>query len=235
MPPPEPEPDPHPLERIIGLAAFAAGAVDIISFVKLGGVFASAMTGNLAFLGLYIARLSFYSAIGSALALLCFIVGTACGHILTRGAARDSALRVLLATETALLAAAALLWLPTHHANGSVSADILISLLSASMGFQSIVGKKINLSNIPTVVFTSTLTNLVIGLVETAAARKARLAADTRRQMKSLAQYFAGALCAGVLVFLNLQIVVFLPVLSVAAALVIQFTAPPTAPAADGQ
>ncbi|OYV29669.1 MAG: hypothetical protein B7Z81_07265, partial [Acidocella sp. 20-61-6] len=42
------------LEYILGLTAFAAGSVDVISFVKLGGVFASAMTGNLAFLGLYL-------------------------------------------------------------------------------------------------------------------------------------------------------------------------------------
>ena len=36
------------LEWILFSTAFAAGAVDIIGFVDLGGVFASAMTGNFA-------------------------------------------------------------------------------------------------------------------------------------------------------------------------------------------
>ena len=38
------------IEWMLLLTAFAAGAVDIISFATLGGVFASAMTGNFALL-----------------------------------------------------------------------------------------------------------------------------------------------------------------------------------------
>ncbi len=219
---PLPEDHPQYLERILGLTGFAAGAVDIISFTKLGGVFASAMTGNLAFLGLYLARFSFASAIGSAIALFGFVAGGAAGHLMTRGKSRAVSLRILLAIETALLATAAILWLPTHHANGSASADALILLLSVSMGLQSIVGKKINLSNIPTVVFTSTLTNLVIGIADTMMNKKSELPADTKRQIKSFLLYFAGALCAGFLVFLNLAVLAALPVFAVGAALVIQ-------------
>jgi uncharacterized membrane protein YoaK (UPF0700 family) len=216
-----PEDHPRYLEHILGLTAFAAGAVDIISFVKLGGVFASAMTGNLAFLGLYIARFSFASAIGSTIALLGFIAGTACGHVLTKGHSRGTALQTLLAIETTLLAAAAILWLPTHHANGSLNADALIAFFSIAMGMQSIVGKKINLSNIPTVVFTSTLTNLVIGIADMLAAGKTTLPADTKRQITSFLLYFAGALCAGILVFMHVTAFVALPVLAVGTALVI--------------
>jgi len=219
-----PAPEQHPayLEHILGLTGFAAGAVDIISFAKLGGVFASAMTGNLAFLGLYIARFAFASAIGSALALLGFVAGAALGHLLTRGKNRAASLQTLLTIETALLTAAVILWLPIHHANGSLTTDALIALLSISMGLQSIVGKKINLSNIPTVVFTSTLTNLVIGITDTIVNKKSELPADTKRQIKSFLLYFAGALCAGFLVFLHTALLIALPVLSAGAALVIQ-------------
>jgi uncharacterized membrane protein YoaK (UPF0700 family) len=38
------------IESILLLTAVAAGAVDVISFASLGGVFASAMTGNFALL-----------------------------------------------------------------------------------------------------------------------------------------------------------------------------------------
>ncbi len=220
MPPPEDNP-PY-LEHILGLAGFAAGSVDIISFTKLGGVFASAMTGNLAFLALYIARFAFASAAGSAIALLGFVAGAAAGHLLTRGKDRAASLQTLLAIETALLAAAVLLWLPSHHASFSLATDALIALLSISMGLQSILGKKLNLSSIPTVVFTSTLTNLVIGITDTITEKKSQLPADTKRQIKSFLLYFAGALCAGFLVFLHLDMLIALPVSAAGAALFIQ-------------
>jgi uncharacterized membrane protein YoaK (UPF0700 family) len=219
---PAPEPPPRYLEYILGLTGFAAGAVDIISFAKLGGVFASAMTGNLAFLGLYLARFSFASAIGSAIALLGFIIGAAAGHLLTRGKSRAASLEILLGAEVLLLGFLVLLWLPGHHPNGSARADTLITLLSLAMGFQSIVGKKINLSNIPTVVFTSTLTNLVIGIADTIVNKKRELPEDTKRQIGSFLLYFAGALCAGFMVFFDFMFVVALPLLAVSATLLIQ-------------
>ena len=42
---------------ILFATACAAGAVDIIGFAKLGGVFASAMTGNFALLAYHVAIL----------------------------------------------------------------------------------------------------------------------------------------------------------------------------------
>ncbi len=216
------EPPPRYLDYLLGLTGFAAGAVDIISFTRLGGVFASAMTGNLAFLGLYLARLSFASAIGAAIALFGFVAGAACGHLLTRGKDRAASLQILLGAEVALLALLVLLWPAGHHPNGSASTDALITLLAVAMGFQSIVGKKINLSNIPTIVFTSTLTNLVIGIADAIVNKKPELAEDTKRQLSSFLLYFAGALCAGFLVFLDYMFVAALPFLAVIAALVIQ-------------
>ena len=220
---PPPEQPPRYLDYILGLTGFAAGAVDIISFAKLGGVFASAMTGNLAFLGLYLARFSFASAIGSAIALFGFTAGAAAGHLLTRGKSRAASLQILLGGEVLLLALLVLLWLPGHHPNGSASADALITFLAVAMGLQSIVGKKINLSNIPTVVFTSTLTNLVIGIADTIVNKKPELSEDTKRQIGSFLLYFAGALCAGFLVFLDFMFVAALPFLAISAAMVIQF------------
>jgi len=52
-------------EWILLLTAFAAGAVDVISFATLGGVFASAMTGNFALLAYYVAQSDSQSAVGS--------------------------------------------------------------------------------------------------------------------------------------------------------------------------
>lgn len=215
------------LEYILGLTAFAAGSVDVISFVKLGGVFASAMTGNLAFLGLYLARGSLHAAIGSLIALVGFILGGVLGTLQTRGKNNHHALNILLATETGLLLLIILLWLPTAHVVGTAITDILILMLSVVMGLQSIVGKKVNLSNIPTVVFTSTLTNMVIAITDQLASGKFSLPTDTKRQSASFILYFIGALTAGVLATLDWQIIIALPFAAVTWALVRHLRAKP--------
>jgi uncharacterized membrane protein YoaK (UPF0700 family) len=214
-------PKPCPLEYILVLTAFAAGAVDVISFTKLGGIFASAMTGNLAFLALYIARGALYSAIGSAIALAGFIIGAAAGSLLTRNKPNHQALTILLATETTLLILTVILWFNAPHINGQLSTDFLILLLSTAMGLQSILGKKINLSNIPTIVFTSTLTNIIIAITDSLASRKFTLSTDTKRQCASFFLYFFGAFTAGILVFLNLGAVILLPAAAVTAAFIL--------------
>jgi uncharacterized membrane protein YoaK (UPF0700 family) len=213
------------LELVLALTAFAAGSVDVIGFATLGGILASAMTGNLAFLGFYISRFSFASAIGSAIALLGFVLGSSVGTLVARGRTQHAALRLLLGVETLLLAGAVVFWFSSQHRNGSFSADAIILLLSFCMGMQGIVGKRVNLSNIPTVVFTSTLTNIVIALTDMLASGVYAVPKDTKRQCASFLMYFLGALSAGFAVHFQAGILIFLPVLAVGATLVMELTA----------
>src|ERR1700750_2973522 len=90
-------------ELILLLTAFAAGAVDVISFATLGGVFASAMTGNFALLAYYIAQSDAQAAMGSIVALCGFVIGCALGVLERRGRTQHQALLFLLITEAALL------------------------------------------------------------------------------------------------------------------------------------
>src|SRR5450432_2205823 len=101
-------------ESILLLTAFAAGTVDVISFATLGGVFASAMTGNFALLAYYVAESDSQSAMGSVVALSGFAVGCALGVLVRRGRAQEQALNVLLAGEAGLLLFFALyaMWTP---------------------------------------------------------------------------------------------------------------------------
>src|ERR1700732_4275422 len=102
------------IELILLLTAFAAGAVDIISFATLGGVFASAMTGNFALLAYYVAQSDSQSAMGSVVALSGFAIGCAVGVLQRRGRAQGQALKILLTSEASLLLFFALysLWPP---------------------------------------------------------------------------------------------------------------------------
>src|ERR1700689_1775724 len=90
-------------ESMLLLTAFAAGTVDIISVATLGGVFASAMTGNFALLAYYVAQGDSQSAMGSVVALLGFAAGCAIGIFQRRGRSQEQALGFLLASEAGLL------------------------------------------------------------------------------------------------------------------------------------
>jgi uncharacterized membrane protein YoaK (UPF0700 family) len=209
---------PNHMEYILVLTAFAAGAIDIISFAKLGGIFASAMTGNLALLAFYIARGSVFSAIGSLIALIGFISGVSVGTLLARDRLNQKAVTILLGSQTILLLGATVLWFVVSHRNGRMSADLLILILAIAMGLQGVIGKKINLSSIPTIVFTSTLTNIVTAVTDTLARGRFSLGIDTKRQIVSFFLYFAGALAAGLMCFFDFSIVIILPFAAIAAA-----------------
>src|SRR3984893_1533849 len=91
------------IEWILFCTAFAAGAVDIIGFANLGGVFASAMTGNFALLAYHVAQGNTLSAVGSVIALAGFVAGCVIGFSLRRGRSERTTINLLLAAETGLL------------------------------------------------------------------------------------------------------------------------------------
>jgi uncharacterized membrane protein YoaK (UPF0700 family) len=207
------------LELILVCTAFAAGSMDLIAYAKLGGVLVSAMTGNLVFLGYYISHFSFASALGSVLALIGYVLGTAAGVLLTRKLGQHPALRLLLTVQVLLLVAALVIWPSVSHHTGTPGLNGVIMLASMAMGMQSIVGKRVNLSNIPTIVFTSTLTNMVIGLTEMLVTGKFIVPTDTKRQAASFFMYWFGALVTGYAVFFALPFFMFIPLAAVLLAL----------------
>jgi uncharacterized membrane protein YoaK (UPF0700 family) len=209
------------LEWVLGLTSFAAGTVDVASFAKLDGVLASAMTGNLALLGLYLGRGSAGAALNAAVALAAFILGAGTGAWATRERAQGQALKLLLTAETLLLTGAAGMWLASGRPSGGVSGLGVISLLAMAMGLQIIAGRQLNLASVPTVVFTSTLANLVTSVTHGLARKIWRLPPDAWRQARALALYFCGALIAGICVYAGTPVAMILPAASIGAALAI--------------
>ena len=192
---------------ILFATAFAAGAVDIIGFAKLGGVFASAMTGNFALLAYHVVRGNTLSAIGSVIALLGFIAGCLIGFRLRRGRSQRTTISLLLGVETALLLL--FTFVPAVR--------LQIAILAIAMGLQAVVGQIISLS---TIVFTTTLTRLIGGITDAIATRDSTGIRDIREQMTLIASYLLGALLAGVLCVHEVSAVVFLPLTGVAVALI---------------
>jgi uncharacterized membrane protein YoaK (UPF0700 family) len=203
------------VEMILLLTAFAAGTVDVISFATLGGVFASAMTGNFALLAYYVSQSDSQAAMGSVVALSGFVLGCALGVIQRRGRAQEQALGLLLATEGALLLFFALYALWTPHAANAPSDHLQILLLAVAMGIQAVIGQTISLT---TIVFTTTLTKLVGTIADSLANGDALVLKDVKIQSAVVVSYLFGALLAGALIVRKADGVVLLPFLGVALA-----------------
>jgi uncharacterized membrane protein YoaK (UPF0700 family) len=204
-------------ELILLLTAFAAGAVDVISFATLGGVFASAMTGNFALLAYYVAQSDSQSAMGSVVALSGFALGCALGVLQRRGRAQDQAMSLLLASEAGLLLFFALYAMWTPHIAHAPSDHLQIMLLAVAMGLQAVIGQTISLT---TIVFTTTLTKLVGTIADSIANGDVSGLKDVKIQSAVVVSYLFGALMSGALIVHKADEVVLLPFIGVALAFV---------------
>jgi uncharacterized membrane protein YoaK (UPF0700 family) len=208
------------VEWILLLTAIAAGAVDVVSFAMLGGVFASAMTGNFALLAYYLAQGDSVSAMGSVVALSGFVVGCWAGVLQRRGRAPRQALTLLMASETGLLLFFGFYAFFMPHASHAPSDHLQILLLSVAMGFQAVIGQTISLT---TIVFTTTLTKLVGAIADSIANGDTLGLKEIKIQSAVVVSYLFGALLAGALIVHKIILVVMLPVVAVAAALAVHY------------
>jgi uncharacterized membrane protein YoaK (UPF0700 family) len=146
---------------LLGLAA-VSGMVDAVAFLSLGRVFVANMTGNVAFIGLALARAPGFSFITSVVALAGFLLGAAFGGATARRLGGDRA--VLLAAGTAveliLIAGAALLAGLVGEPFGRGSAEALAALGAVAMGMQNAVVRRLAVPDLATNVLTTTLTGM---------------------------------------------------------------------------
>jgi uncharacterized membrane protein YoaK (UPF0700 family) len=144
------------------LMSFSSGCVDILSYRFLGQVFTSAMTGNVALMGLDLGQGNIAGAVRNLVAFLCFLAGLLIGAVLLRGREARTGLAWPLACELVLLVAFAGLW---RLHGPQLALYGLIGISAVAMGMQSAVAHRIGMSGISTTYFTGTLTNIVFGMV----------------------------------------------------------------------
>jgi uncharacterized membrane protein YoaK (UPF0700 family) len=210
-----------------GLASLslASGSTDVMAFLKLGDVFTSGMTGNVALLGIAISRGHMLAASHSLLALLGFVVGAAVTTALYNPDLEKrhttSGLRPLFGLEIACLGGFALLWNLTSNPEEGYVLTLLILLSAIGMGIQGVVARNLNTSGISTIVFTSTLINIVISVTNDLVrpGSPAAPSPNIKPQLGTFAAYALGAVLAGLLISHNLTVFVWVPVMAVFAAL----------------
>ena len=150
------------------LLSFASGCVDVLSYLQLGQVFTSAMTGNSVLLGLSIGQGNVSAISRNAAALLSFLVGLLLGAVMLRmhrgKSGRSPAITRAFIVETILLLGFAGLW---QIDDGPASSEwllySLIALSAVAMGLQSSIAHHIGVPGMSTTYFTGTLTNIVNG------------------------------------------------------------------------
>jgi uncharacterized membrane protein YoaK (UPF0700 family) len=181
--------------RLLVILAAAAGCLDAVCVTRLGGPFASVITGNLVQLGRGIATPDGRLAVGAAAAVAGYTLGVAAGGAgLGRGSGgwcRRTSL--VAAAELALLAGVAAGWLATggHPDEGTI--PLLLTVAAAAMGVQSAVTISSGVPGASTTYLTGTLT----GLVRTLTAqprRSAAVAGDATRLAALLCGAAIGAL-----------------------------------------
>jgi len=152
---------------LLVVLTLTTGAVDAVTFVRLGQVFSSVITGNLALLGIAAGRQDAVLAQNAGLALAGYAAGVMLGALIAGTPEPGQPVwpgRVshALAAETGLLAAFSGEWLATGGHPGGGSRLALLLLAAAAMGLQSATIRR--LGQISTTYLTSTLTALFTGL-----------------------------------------------------------------------
>ena len=189
------------------LLSFASGCVDVLSYLQLGQVFTSAMTGNSVLLGLSIGQGNVSAISRNAAALLSFLVGLLLGAVMLRmhrgKSGRSPAITRAFIVETILLLGFAGLW---QIDDGPASSEwllySLIALSAVAMGLQSSIAHHIGVPGMSTTYFTGTLTNIVNGATSLLLNRKPSVRhprARTGWQAAAFIAYIAAAALTGLL------------------------------------
>jgi uncharacterized membrane protein YoaK (UPF0700 family) len=154
-------------DGLVVILALTAGAVDAVSYLRLGKVFSSVITGNLALLGVSAGQRSAGLAMNAGLALAGYGVGVLAGGALARTPEKDQPAwprraTVALAAELIVLAGFSGGWLAAGgHPSGAARVALLV-VAAAGMGMQSAAVRR--LGPMSTTYLTSTLTGILQAL-----------------------------------------------------------------------
>ena len=218
--------EPGPASLSLMWLSLGAGCTDVLSFLKLGDVFTSAMTGNTALLAIAIGRGTFPAASRSLCALVAFALGVALATLVYApwgtGQNGRRAFRRLLLVELLFLSGCAALWSAGPDPLNTGALYLVIGLSALSMGIQAVGARTVGGSaGITTVVFTTALIRIVMAataaLVRPAAAVASPMGVGAH--LGTFGAYVGGAALAAILVSHYFGALIWIPVAAVVLAL----------------
>lgn len=182
----------------VTLLCFVSGATDVLSYMTLGRIFTSAMTGCTAVLFVALISLKYQKAIRAGLSLLSYAVGGAVATLLQprqdRRADEPVVLRRLLVAEAVLLTIYCIVAALAPQTMPPDVRDGLVFLSALAMGIQAVTARHIHEKGITTVVLNITITSLIVALTKGATGRGERpVTRHNGLQAIVLAGYAVGA------------------------------------------
>ncbi|HUN35449.1 MAG TPA: YoaK family protein [Trebonia sp.] len=182
-------------DGLVVVLALTTGAVNAVAFLRLGKVFASVMTGNLALFGVAAAQRDGEFAISGGLAIAGYGLGVLAGAALARAPQEGQPtwprrVTVTLALELVVLAGFSGGWLAVAGRPSGGGQMVLLVVVSAAMGLQATAVRR--LGQMSSTYLTSTLTSLF----EALSAR--RLPPSWPRSSGTVCALVAGAVGGGV-------------------------------------
>ncbi|BBY39597.1 membrane protein [Mycobacterium mantenii] len=212
------------------LLTFATGLADSISILALGHVFVANMTGNVIFLGFWLAPSTTVDLNAVAVALPTFVCTTIVSGRLSRhlGDRTRAWITTVLSTEIVLLIALSILAGTGVLRYQGTSKLVLIGMLAVTFGLQHSSARQFGIRELSTTVLTSTIVSLGLD---------SRLAGGTGERERLRAGVVA-TMCAGAFFGATMSRYVIAPVFVVTAAviatslLIFWFGPPATKPAA---
>lgn len=194
------------------LLTFATGLADSISILALGHVFVANMTGNVIFLGFWLAPKTTIDLTAVAVALPTFICTTIVSGRLSRhfGLRTRAWITTVLTTEIVLLMALSVLagtGVLRYQANSKL---IMIGLLAVTFGLQHSSARQFGIQELSTTVLTSTIVSFGLD---------SRLAGGTGERQR-LRIGVVATMCAGAFFGATMSRYVIAPVFVVTAAVI---------------
>jgi uncharacterized membrane protein YoaK (UPF0700 family) len=191
---------------IAALLTIGTAAIDVVSFTRLGSVFASVMTSNIVFLGLAAARQSAMLAEHAAVSFAGYVAGVAAASRLARLGRRSvqggppgqqtwsAGIAAALVAETGVFVVFTIGWEVTGAKPAGGTQLFLLTVATVAMGMQSAVVVAMGIAGVSTTYMTGTLTTLI-----EAVANPDRHKRPDARQIIVLLALVAGAGLSGLL------------------------------------
>ncbi len=186
---------------MIGLT-FATGMIDAIGFLGLHKVFTGNMTGNVVIIGMALAGADGIPLLGPTLALAGFALGAAVGGVVLRSAPPHwtGTTTAVFAVTGGVMVATGGLFLAGGSTEVGALALATTTVLGGAMGLQAAAARVLSVTDLTTVVITSTIVGLTAD----------HFAADRcTRQWRRLAAVTAmllGALCGSLLLLVSIGV-----------------------------
>jgi len=226
---------PRALTVAVIALTFGSGATDVACFTRVGGVFASVMTGNIVLWGLAAARGSLSLFSHATVSLAGYVVGVIGGTRIAYGFRSSPAeeggvwpghVTWALRAELVLLAGFTVGWVISGGKPTGWGQFCLLAVATAVMGVQAAAARDMGLVEVTTTYLTGTLTALVGSL-----AQPGKQTQDKARRFAVLFGLAAGASLSGLLIATAADAMPALPLAAVVIALVLADRSHPPAPA----